>query len=82
MEKIKELNVTELEQINGGWSACVGIGISGGPMAQACWGEGKMTEDNTGGVGVTACAFIGFGVGDSEELVKNTDNDPHRTENA
>jgi len=83
MEKIKELNMTELEQVNGGWSVCVGIGVSGGPVAQACWGEGKITEDNNAGIGVTACAYVGFGIGASEKKSEyNYDDVPYWMDNA
>jgi len=83
MEKIKELNMTELEQINGGWSLCMGIGASSEPMAQVCWGEGKNTEGPLEGNGITACAYVGLGFGGSEKYDDSPDFEvPYWMDNA
>jgi len=72
MEKIKELNVTELEQVNGaGACALYGLGFD----ATACFLSGVSAldaiahDDSTRGIGVTICIFLGAGVG----LVGNND---------
>jgi len=63
MEKIKELNVTELEQVTGGNGLCASIGGSDGCDAAICLYYGAGTNDTNRGIGFTLCIFAGFGFG-------------------
>jgi len=63
METIKELNIKELDQVNGGNVVCIGIGYSSHPEASACYGEGTSTSDSDIGKGASACYYIGIGIG-------------------
>jgi len=65
METIKELNINELEQVNGGdvFAWCFLIGGSSDPAAAACFAGGENTVERNGAFGATACAFLGVGIG-------------------
>jgi len=66
MNREMELNMNELEQVNGG-GFCIGIGI--GVDAAACWGEGSHAENDKfmEGTGAYACVLIGAGLGSTVE---------------
>jgi len=65
MNREMELNMDELEQVNGGGDGCVCIllGASTRVDAAACYGSGSSKGDTSEGLGVNACAFVGFGFG-------------------
>jgi len=67
MNNLKELNLNELEQVNGGnaGSFCVFIGFSSHVTANACVAVGVGAQDEDDGFGVTACALVGVGMGGS-----------------
>jgi len=64
METIKELNLEELEQVNGGeeFIACTVIGIANNTTASACIGYGIGLQGENIGLGAATCAFLGFGI--------------------
>jgi len=67
MEKTKELNMNELEQVNGG-GLCFGWGL--GFDAAACIRDGVSVideifdVDSTAGFGATVCMLVGYGFGE------------------
>jgi len=65
METIKELNMKELDQVTGGdsISICAVIGFSDHKTSNACAFVGTGTENEGWGLGFTACAYVGFGMG-------------------
>jgi len=64
METIKELNMNELEQINGGnTGACFIVGVSSGAVVSACSKEGSSMTDENFGAGAIVCYFLGSGIG-------------------
>jgi len=64
METIKELNVNELEQVNGGANmVCFFIGGSSEPVTQACAYYGTGSDAQNRGGGAIACYYLGIGAG-------------------
>lgn len=64
---MKEMNTMildnkELEQVNGGETLCVGVGVdlNGGAI---CIFKGNYGDDRGSGAGLMACAYVGFGGG-------------------
>ena len=65
----KGMSEEELENVSGGWSVCVGAGVSSSWFA-VCILVGGDTSLNPegenkggGGVGVEACIYLGLGIG-------------------
>jgi len=74
MNNEMELNMDELEHVNGGWRFCLGFGASNGPSAGACCMIGKSTDANKDsfGAGANACIYFGLGFGfDCEDKTIN-----------
>lgn len=54
MEELMELDNNEMEQVNGGWTVCVLIGVSS---------EGRVKEYDVDAPAVIDCNYIGLGFG-------------------
>jgi len=64
MNREMELNMEELEQVNGGWLVCIIVGASSTPQAHLCYKDGLSTTEDKGVDDFIANACIwGLGIG-------------------